>query len=205
MRTETVTIYKFSELSEKGKKTAIENHRENYTEFFWVDEWMQSVKKGLEAFGAKLKNWDIDCQNINCSSWQIENHNDNTEQMTGRRLRTWLLNNYSHNFSEAKHYGEFLPKEKRKGNKYYPYYSKIQKVKTECPFTGYCGDEYFLDVFREFIKKPDGRTLDELLEDATEKAFRGMERDCEWQLSDEYISEELEANNYEFTEDGEQY
>lgn len=204
MRTETITIYKFNELSEEAKQKAISEYKDNTSEFTWTREWLDSLEKGLKNFGAELKDCSIDPLNINCSSWRIVNNNTGTDEMSGQRLRTWLVNNYWGNFYERKHYGEYRKIEKT-GKYKYQYYSKCQQIETSCPFTGFCGDEDFMDVFREFLRKPDSRTFDELLEDATEKLLRGMENDCEYQLSDEFIAEELDANEYEFNEDGRMY
>ena len=205
MKTKTIEIYQFDELSEQAKENAREWWRSGERDFAWSDEWMDSAKKGLEAFGAELKNWSIDCLNINASSWTVKNHNDsNADELTGVRLRTWLINNYWSNFFERKPYGKYAKNEKT-GKWAYPRRSKVLFVETSCPFTGYCGDENFMDVFREFVKKPNNRNFQDLLEEATEATFRAMEQDCEFQQTDEYIDDILTINDYEFEEDGTKY
>ena len=101
MRTKTIEIYQFGELNEQAKENAREWWRNGHHDFAWSDEWMDSAKKGLEAFGAELKNWSIDCLNINASSWTVKNHDSNADELTGVRLRTWLINNYWSNFFQC--------------------------------------------------------------------------------------------------------
>lgn len=73
-----------------------------------------------------------------------------------------------------------------------------------CPFTGYCGDESFLDPIREFLRRPDNETtLYELAKKATESWAEGWRMDMASQRSDEYLYEHFLVNGYEFTEDGE--
>ena len=203
MRQETISIYQFAELSEDGKETAREWWRSSTLEngFEWQREWIESIKQGLKSFGAELHDWSIDCLNASQSSVTIINHNDNAGGLTGFRLRTWLLNNYYSNFFERKPYGNYTKNEKT-GKWGYKRRSNVLYIETSCPFTGYFGDENFMGIFREFIKKPDGRTLDELLQDATDATLRGLEQDCKYQLTDEYIDEAIQANGYEFNEDG---
>lgn len=203
MRTVRTKVYKFNELSKQSQQKAIEKYQETQ-EFFWVDEWISSIKNGLKNFGAKLTDWSISYTSYDRSSFSIENNNENTEELTGLRLRTWLLNNYYSNFFEGKPYGVYQ-KNPNTGRWFHPRISKVIFKETCCPFTGYCGDENFMDIFREFIKKPDGRNLDELLNDAVEKTIKGLQDDCESQQEDEYIAEHMEANGYEFTQDGERW
>jgi hypothetical protein len=199
MRTIKTNVYAFNELAEDAKEKAIEKFRDNDTEFAWSNEWMDSIKKGLEAFDAELSDWSIDCLCIGRSSYRISC--DEGLEITGQRLRTYLLNNYYSNFFTCKPYGQY---EKRENGKYrYDRYSNIQYTETCCPFTGFCGDEDFMDVFRGFIKSPDNdRTLADLLKEAVEKTLYALQYDCEHQTSDEGITETIEANEYEFTADG---
>ncbi len=72
----------------------------------------------------------------------------------------------------------------------------------ECPFTGYCGDESFLAPYRAFMLKPDERSYSELMSDCLNSGFNDWESDMEHQESDEYIGDFLQANGYEFEENG---
>jgi hypothetical protein len=203
MRTIETTVYQFSELSDTSKQKAIDRMRE--TDFHQSSEYFSTVKKALdEMFGLKLTNWNIYWDNINRSNWKInfDRMEDYHLEMTGIRLHKWLTNNLWHVFFERKHWGKYAKNEKT-GKWRYPYYSKIQRVESSCPFTGCGTDEDFLDCFRDFIKKPTNDTLQELIENAVWNTFNAAYKEWEAIQSDDYTIESIEANEYEFTEDGE--
>jgi hypothetical protein len=204
MRTIETTVFKFNELSDTAKQKAIDRMRE--TDFYQSSEYFSTVKKALdEMFGLELTSWDIDWDNINRSDWKInfDRMEDYRLELTGQRLRTYLVNNLWCIFFERKHWGKYAKNEST-GKWRYPYYSKIQRVKSCCPFTGFMGDECFLDVFRDFLDKPnEDYTLQELIETGVHNVFRAACDEWEAIQSDDYTIESIEANEYEFTEDGE--
>lgn len=186
----TINIYTFDELTEDVKQSVIENYRNNNFEFFWSDEWVESLKKSLKAFDITLKNYSID---FACSAHSnVSFQSEDIHELKGIRLRKYLLNNYEHIFYSFKPYGKY-PYKRR---------SKIFKIENSCPFTGYCGDESFLQPFRQFLKKPDNRTFSDLITEAIETVLQDIENDYDYQNSDEYIAEHLTCNNYEYTESG---
>lgn len=58
MKTRTIHIYSFAELSEEAKEKA-RNWWRNGFEYAWHDESLASVKAFCEHFGVKLKEWSI--------------------------------------------------------------------------------------------------------------------------------------------------
>jgi hypothetical protein len=194
MRTIETTLYTFDELSVEAKTTALNNHC-NTNEFTWSDEWFSSLNKGIEAFGSSLKRgYSIDWSSANCSYAKAEEI-EYWEDISGERLRTWIYNNlYSY---------LFVGKTYRKAKKRV---SRVLFVENDCPFTGYCGDESFLKPARELLKQrkiSKTYTLQDLLEDCIDSLIRAAQNDYEWELSEEYFADMCDANNYEFTEDGE--
>lgn len=199
MRQEVINIYKFHELPAESQAKAIERWRDrnNQEEFFWSGEALESIKKGLDAFSCDLRNYSIDWSNPNGSYFAIRGP-ENAEELTGNRLRTWLINNAdTGTLTTAKHYGKyFFPEGSKKGR--YPRYSKISRTEPCCPFTGVCYDESFLDPIRKFIQKPDSSSLADLMEYACIAVNRDIESEIEYQNTDAAIIETLEANDYEF-------
>jgi hypothetical protein len=212
MRTETVTreIYTFDELSDEAKEKAIENYRGEGvdTSHNW-DDAHESVKEFHNVFGSSAghRSW------LDIRTGHME---DQILELSGQRLRTYLLNNFPSAFYERKYRGHSKndhrstekPKSHRlvtkiskdyKGNYYRVFRSNFQ-VESSCPFTGVCYDEDLLDPFKEFIKNPDGRTFEDLLQEAMESLRISLEREDEYQNSDEAIKERLSEE--EFTEDG---
>lgn len=206
MRQEVINIYKFHELPAESQAKAIERFREgNYQEgFLWSDEALEAIKKGLDAFSCDLRNYSIDWSNPNGSYFAIRGP-ENAEELTGNRLRTWLINNAdTGTLRTAKPYGKY---EKRESKRYhegketfwrYDRYSKIQKIDSSCPFTGACYDESFLDPIRKFIQKPDSSSLADLMKSACIAVNRDIESEIDYQNSDEGIIETIRANDYEF-------
>ncbi len=75
-----------------------------------------------------------------------------------------------------------------------------------CVLTGVCYDQDILQPIYDFLKLPGKTTTFEDLikdiENAISQTFRNNE---EWVNSTEYITETIEANEYEFTKDGERF
>lgn len=187
MRTETISIYQFSELSEEAKREALDKF-EAFTDHIW-DDAHETVKKFCDEFYIKTGH----------NSWLDYSSNkfdDPINELTGVRLRTWLINNYGHLFTEGKPFGYYL------GGGKYKHRSKVIFVNTCCPFTGVCYDEDILQPLRDFIKKPDNSNLDDLFYDCFETLRNSIESEIEYRNSDEAKQEDIEANGYEFYEDG---
>lgn len=199
MRVITKTVYTFDELSPEAQQQAIDKERSNVyeREFFWRDEAFAAINEGLQAFQCKLKsNYSIDWGNKHQSDLTISTP-ENAEELTGIRLRTWLLNNCdSGTLTAPKTYGKY--EERANGEWRYDRYSKILKVDSCCPFTGVCYDESFLDPIRAFIKKPDNSTLQELMEQAAYNVIKDTESEIDYIQSDEGIREYLSGQDYEY-------
>lgn len=202
MRQEIINIYKFDELTEEAKEAARQWVRDTNNEngYFWADEALESIKKGLQAFNCSLDNYSIQWDNTNQSSLKIGTP-ENAEELTGLRLRTWLINNAdTGTLTTAKPYGKY---EKRASGKWrYDRYSKILKEESSCPFTGVCYDESFLDPIRKFIQAPDSSTLAELMDSAAFAVLKDVESEIEYQDTDTAIDETIQDKGYEFTENG---
>lgn len=207
MQTVTIKIYKFAELSEEAKEKAIERMRE--TEFYHSSGYFDTVKKGLDAFNCSLSNYSIDFDNINSSDWTIKfGYDDEVLGLSGLRLRKWLINNICQPYMKVTHerkpYGKYF--KDTNGKWRYPRRSKIFVTETTCPFTGVCMDENFLDPIRKFLKQPDNSTtLEELIKECVWETFNAACNEWEYMQSEEYTIENIENNNYDFTEDGEEW
>eukprot|EP00914_Ancora_sagittata_P035033 GHVO01070680.1.p1 GENE.GHVO01070680.1~~GHVO01070680.1.p1 ORF type:complete len:149 (-),score=5.28 GHVO01070680.1:213-659(-) len=78
MRTETIKIYSFDELSKEAKENALEYQREN-----WHYSWGYEAIKSLEAFakliGLKINNYQIDWLNPQTSYFKYDDTNINKD------------------------------------------------------------------------------------------------------------------------------
>lgn len=186
MRTIEVNLYSFNELSEDAQRTALNNF-EPHVGYIW-DDAQQSIKAFAEEFNVRFPR-----QYDNPSFGHID---DCILELSGTRLRTYLLNNFYSILFERKPQGEY------KAGKY-PRRSKIQYTETCCPFTGVCYDEDLLSDIRKFIASPDtNTTFEQLLRDCVHNLHKSVEDEIQYRHSDEAKIEDIKANCYEFTENG---
>ncbi len=176
MRQETINIYKFEELSDEAKEKAIEKFRYSNQEYAWSAEWRDSLNAFADKFGVYIKNWACNAYETPYFRFSFKN-DDERENMAGVRLWKYLQNNHA----------------------------DIIAKWDECPLTGYCGDYSALYELAQFVKKPDKRDFNQLITDSLHTFFKDWQNDMEYQDSDEYISEHIIANEYEFTENGSIY
>jgi len=188
MRTIETKLYKFEELNTEAQEAAREKFNEGNIDFPWQEENLESMKKGLEFYGFKLKDYSFDYYCATSGNFQIKSthYEDEVEELSGARLYKYLLNNFS---------------------TYRCQYTKEQKetLSGNCPFTGYCVDENFLDPIREFMKLPTEITFMELMEESVHAVAKAIENDYEHSQTMEYFKDHAEANELEFTKEGEQY
>jgi hypothetical protein len=175
MKTIEIQLFKFDELSDEAKQTALENNA-NEAEYFWGYDAIKSLQKVAEHFKCSLKHYSIDWIN----SYRNEISFDcNYVEFSNEDLKTQILS-----------MGD--------------YDKKTLKGLGECKFTGYQADESVCDGIRIAYFNGE-RDLKELLMSGYESWYDDCKTDYEYQLSEEGYSEHCEANDYDFTEDGEMY
>jgi len=205
MRTIRIKAYKFEKLSEDAKQAAIHNYRIKGHNDGNFDEIKESVKAVCNVFNLKTgREW---------SDLNTDSIEDQILELKGLRLVKYIWNNYKRDIFKGKYYGKLVKTEKDgtaiivskehpAGMRHVKRYSKVF-LDNSCVLTGVCYDMDILDPIYNFLEKPDADTtfadLIQEMESAISKTFRDEE---EWINSDEYISEMLEANDYEFTKDG---
>ena len=156
MRTMSVSVYKFDELSDNAKSKAIERFRDGMDCTFWVHDGLDSIKKFCAEFNVKLTAWEVGAH------YPISFKTDATNK----------------NFRGL----------------------KLKDFDKEAMPTGYCVDSDLRYKFHdEFTQTGDALYA---FNEAVEAGFRSIRADMEYQLTDEAITESIECNEYEFTEDG---
>lgn len=214
MRTIETKAYKFDELSEEAKQTAINEFVNNPIDnSFIYDEAHNTVKKFHEIFGTSEGN----------RSWldfNVNSVDDNLLELKGQRLRTYILNNFGDSLFTPKFIGSLKtnnyvthkriksPKEVNSiGNRFNPYYSGVQKDNC-CVLTGVCYDDSLLQPMYEFLEgklRPDYdkyQDFENLINDCFESLKNDIDSEESAMMEDDYIIDHIEANEYEFTEDG---
>ena len=158
MRTETIEVFQFIELSDDAKEKAREWWR-SYADFFGCDDGLDSIKTFCNHFGVRLKTWNVaPYENPNYSAEYFNSH------FRGLKLKDFKR--------------DHMP-------------------------TGYYLDcDLWVTFYDQF--KATG-SAKKAFDDALWKGFIALRNDMESQLSDEYIDEHLEMNEYEFTEEGKRF
>lgn len=188
MKTIKINLYSYNELTENAKNRALENWRNmEYAGSHWQAENLESLKQGLLHFDFELTGWSIDYYCATNAYLKITGHTEDTRELSGVRLWKYLHNN---------NYLEYFCK----------YNEQIQNVLDgNCPFTGYCADECFLNPIRQFMKTPCDQSFIELMEQCCSKVLEIMEEDYQYQTSEDYLIEHCEANDVYFYSTGEMY
>jgi len=200
MRTITTTVYKFNELSDEAKDNAIENYRNSDKEYFWLDENRETMEKFAKLFPIEVTNWSYGGRGEGVSF--TSSMDGAIEELTGQRLATYLWNNYKRDLFKGKYYSKQRATSTPEKYQYVKRYSRIQ-LENSCVLTGYYMDNEILDPIYQFLDSPRNINFLELLEECFDAWVMACNQEIESQDSDEYIADHLEANNYEFTEEGE--
>lgn len=202
MRTIEIQLYKFEELSEEAQQNAVSKWRNDTEISFSLDEIQQSLTRFAEEFNVNIRDYSLGYNsNIDARLGHID---EGILEVKGTRLLAYLHNNYSHVLYERKGYGNY---EKRPNGKYdYKRRSRIKIINTCCPFTGVCFDEDILEPIRKFIAKPNKyTTLENILRECVSSCEQSADRVVEYENSFEYIKDTIQANEYDFTAEGDMY
>lgn len=201
MRTVRTKVYKFSELSDDAKQKAIEWYRRSSEgdEYYLYDEAHESVKEFHEIFGTKpgSRSWlDVRTSHLD----------DNLMNLKGLRLQKYIWNNFKDQLFSGKYYS-------RNGvgsNNYKSRRSNCQ-IDHSCELTGVCYDESLLQPIYEFLEwklRPSYNSYMDF-ETLVNDCFASLEKDLEAELQarneDDYIIEQIECNEYEFTREGRRF
>lgn len=88
MKTETVSIYSFDELSDAGKARAISAYRNAGHDYFGIDDGIASLKEFAGHFGVKIKDYEIGT----CSHSYVT-HDAENRHFRGKRLAEFNRDN----------------------------------------------------------------------------------------------------------------
>lgn len=218
MRTVETKVYTFDELSDVAKQNAINAYRDRGNDYQYIwDDAHESVKAFHNIFPTKegRRSW-LEIQ-FECDYDILE--------LSGLRLRTYLINHYWTDLYKGKYIGNYHSDNevvhKRIKSKFYPdgahpdmkkysnfYYSAIKRDDC-CVLTGVCYDNdllepiyKFIDHYKENKKVNDTTTFEDLLKDCFYSLEKSINNEIEANESDEGITEYIQANDLEFTEDG---
>lgn len=226
MKTISLTLYTFDELSEKVQKQIIDRERWNVMEQC-MDSYGSDYKASLEAFekltNTKAKTWHVDYSgyhvNSSCSNEPIhENPIDHEKDIYAENLCDELLfrhinNNILPYITKGKYYstsGKYVD-----GKYTYKYRRSrvISEYNDNCPLTGMCYDYYLLkpiiDYYDSWCSYSNTFSFVDLIEQCYDSFFKTWHEEYEyWADNEDAIREELHHNQYEgrlYHKDGEVY
>jgi|688.fasta_scaffold179954_5 hypothetical protein len=140
--------------------------------FFWEDEWRESLNAFELRAPLSIRNWQI-CYGRTGVTFDMD---EDVADLSGDEAHAWLI---------------------QEG------WDKLAAGQ-DCPLTGYCGDEDLLDAIRKATANPasDCPPLRDIFKEALDDWAKAFERDLDHWGSEEAIREDIEANEYEFNENG---
>lgn len=197
MKTKTINVYSYAELSDKAKERAWLDSLQHF-EYAWADDNAASLKGFENTFPLKIKHWEYGGRGEGVNFEMT--CDDAVTLLTGQRLATYIWNNFRNDIYKGKFYstsGNYVDGK-------YSYKSRHSKIilESSCPFTGYCMDDALLDEVFAFMEKPDSRNFEELMGDCFEAWVKACNDDADYQSSQPAFAESCEANEYEFDESG---
>ncbi len=174
MRTETIEVFQFDELSDRAKQRARDWYLSHGDSWHWSQEWWDSAV----AFSA-IAPVDIRAIDWHHASPDMRwTGDDELRDLSGLRAWKWLNNNGWFDLAQKNAMGA-------------------------CTLTGYCGDCEFFDPIEKYrgdpLKVPD---LETLFRDCVYAWAFSARRDLEWSQSDECVDETIRGNEYEYTAAG---
>lgn len=218
MRTVRTKIYKFEELTKEAQQKAIESYRNNGLSFdFIYSDAELTVNAFCNAFKVKSgsHSW------LDCNTSYID---DDILNLSGLRLRKYILNNFGYILFKPKYlksggmnddFKPFHPMRKQttintgpnKGKILVSYYSNIFKVAQNCNLTGMCYDDDMMQPIYDFLnlRSFDSTNFEDLLNSCFDAMRKTLKDEEDYMYTDEYIIEEINSNDYEFTKDGKQF
>ena len=207
MKTIRTKIYEFSELTPDAKEKAIDQLRYSFPTDHVYDEAQKTVEAFHELFGTKSgsRSW------LDCNSGHID---DNIMNLKGLRLRTWIINNFGKELYKGKYFSLWSKTEKsyKHYKEGYPVlksrYSKVL-FDNSCVLTGVCYDMSLLQPVYDFLDNYHVKVdyysymdLETLFNDCFSELEKDIDSEVQVMTDDEYVIEQIEANEYEFFKDG---
>ena len=187
--TKIINLYSFSELPENIKQKILSNYRTD--DYYPSQDDNNSTLKAFQyIFPVTIKNYDYGYRNYINFSFNLDIE---IENLSGLRLRTYIINNYDWYLFKPKYLSHIKGK---------PVYSKIN-FSDSCTLTGYYLDNEILQPIYYFLLSPDSTIcFHDIMHSCLHAWIAACDNDYQNWNSDEYITEEINDNEYLFTIDG---
>lgn len=188
MKTITVNLFKFDELSESAQRTIIDREcyeiQEDAMDSYGYD-YRATLDRFCEIFGITMTDWSVsDCGHSFSFRFDGPIYDWTFDCLYASEVSGKLLLRYLN--------GIYIKKAYSKKNKYVQPFDP----NADCPLTGYCYDCAILAPIVDWYKKPDhGITLHDLIQQCLEMFFQAWEDDYDFHASDEFCRQELSVGS----------
>lgn len=194
MKTVSINVFSFSELSTEAQAVAIEKQRENVDIHCDNSEYEKSLETFADQFGLK-SNYSIGAYCHSKVSIGVNQLEHDIHDLYGVRALAYINNKTALLDSKVKVY-TLATGTCRK--------SKIVKHNYQYSgLTGYHGDFVLIEQLIESIKN--GECLGTALNQSVDKFCEVWQEDLESKLEDDYLIEELNASEYDYLESGKRF
>lgn len=212
MKTITLNIYQYDELSDAAKKKAVENMRETIGSMlcdFDADDYRSALEGIEKIFEIKVYDWNVGYPGT-YSRWRFNENSRFSDLSDNPRFLVRYLDEVERYCRKGRFYSSSfhkvpVDKEHPAGLAYTKRYSKVMFERNYCltgTWTSAVVDDY-MEKRWDYVRKH--RTIKDFIDDMLYDFFKQWERDQEYNYDDEKIEETILANTYEFTEDGTRY
>jgi len=212
MRTITLNIYQYDELSDAAKKKAVENMRETIGSMlcdFDADDYRSALEEIEKIFEIKVYDWNVGYPGT-YSRWRFNENSRFSDLSDNPRFLVRYLDEVERYCRKGRFYSSSfhkvpVDKEHPAGLAYTKRYSKVMFERNYCltgTWTSAVVDDY-MEKRWKYVRKH--RTIKDFIDDMLYDFFKQWERDQEYNYDDEEIEETILANTYEFTEEETRY
>lgn len=204
MRTEEVSIFQFSELSEQAKERAREWYRKGALDYDWWDSIYEDAARVFKILGinsakpVKLMNGSTryDPAIYFSGFWSQGDGACFTGTYEYAKGSARAIARHAPKDAELHRIGRELM-EVQKRNRY--------QVTANLEHRGRYYHEHSVSIDVDGCERNDQETVTELLRDLMRWIYRALEAEHEYLMSNETVDDNIIANEYEFTEEGERY
>lgn len=188
-----IKLYKFDELSDEAKETAIENHREKYLDYKWWDTTFEDVNQIGEVIGIDIDNIYFShmyCQGSGaCFEGTYQYKKGALKAIKEHAPKDEALHQIAKDLqiAQRKYFYLLHATVKHSGHYHHENCTDITVVNPE-------RDYYYQELCDTGI--------DEALKDFMRWVMKRLYAEYEYMTSEEAIIEAIQANEYEFTFDG---
>jgi hypothetical protein len=187
-------VYKFDELSESAKQKAIDDYRQDGFDYDWWDAVYEDARQIGEIIGIKI-------DNIYFSGFSSQGDGACFEgKYTYTKGSVKKIKDHAPQDEELHRIARELQKLQKKN-----FYSLSAKVKQSGHYSHeYCTEIEVCDNLNSYgdVTVETEKALSELLRDFMRWIYKSLETDWDYLSSDEQIVETIQANEWEFDENG---